>query len=319
MKKLLAILLAVLMVFTVVACGDKEKQGNNDDEQYKDKTVIKDSETLEGSSDTFYYENVDSETVIIVGFSTTNDAKHTVHIPAYFVDNGGEDPLRVVGIGKEAFNCSSSVETLVFPTEEQYRELDADFDMSKHTFTIADFALRECVSLTTLSFPAYVTEIGVGAFFGCVALDTLTFEAGSRLTKIADTAFMDCTALQNVELPGSLQSIGAAAFFECTALESVVINEGTLTIGEQAFQKCSALANVELPASLETIGDNAFHSCASLYLDGWKNAGVPVKPGDEVDENSDEYKEYLKALAEYNASAVKAYEDKLGLVNRDGD
>lgn len=273
MKKLLAILLAVIMVFAIVACDEKGTQNDNDDEQYKDKTVIKDSETSADGVDTFYFENVDSETVVIVGFSTTNDKKHPVTIPAYFVDNGGEDPLRVVGIGKEAFNCSSSVETLIFPTEADYLKVNANFDMSEHTFTIADYALRECVALKSLSIPAYVTEIGARAFYGCVALETLVFEADSKLANIADGAFMKCSALKSVELPAALQTIGVGAFFECVALESVIVNEGTVEIGNQAFQNCKVLAEVKLPTTLENVGTYAFHGSDELYKDGFAYAG----------------------------------------------
>ena len=46
MKKLLAILLATMMVFSIVACGNKDKQGTNDDEKYKDTTVVVDSVTI---------------------------------------------------------------------------------------------------------------------------------------------------------------------------------------------------------------------------------------------------------------------------------
>lgn len=273
MKKLLAVLLAVLMVFSVVACGNKDVQKENDDEQYRDKTVIIDHESLNGGVDTFYYENVDSETVIIVGFSTTNDKKHPIEIPAYFVNNGGEKPLRVVGIGKEAFNCSSSVETLVFPTEADYLAVDARFDMNEHYFVITDYALRECVSLTTLNLPAYVTEIGARAFYGCVSLKSVTFAEGSKLTNIADGAFMKCHALEAINLPGALQTIGVGAFFECVALESVIINEGTLSIASQAFQNCTVLAEVKLPTTLENVGTYAFHGSKELYKDGFTYTG----------------------------------------------
>ena len=274
MKKLLAILLAALMVFSFAACNEKDTQNNNNnDEQYRDKTVIKDSETPEGGTDTFRFENVDSETVIIVGFSTTNDKKHSVKIPAYFVDNGGEKPLRVVGIGKEAFNCSSSIETLVFPTEEEYLAGDARFDMSEHTFTIADYAFRECVSLDTLNLPAYVTEIGARAFYGCISLKTVTFAEGSKLASIADGAFMKCRALEAIDLPGAVQTIGVGAFFECVALESVIVNEGTLSIADQAFQNCTVLAEVKLPTTLESVGTYAFHGSNELYKDGFTYNG----------------------------------------------
>ena len=272
MKKLLAILLAALMVFAFAACNKKDGIENNDDELYRDKTVIVDHESLNGV-DTFYYENVDSETVIIVGFSTTNDKKHDIKIPAYFVNNGGENPLRVVGIGQEAFNYSSSVGTLIFPTEADYLATDARFDMSQHTFTIADYALRECVSLKTLNLPAYVTEIGARAFYGCVSLETITIAEGSKLASIGDGAFMNCGALKGIELPGSVQTVGVGAFLECSALASVVINEGTLSIANQAFQNCKALAEVKLPTTLENVGTYAFHGSKNLYKDGFTYTG----------------------------------------------
>lgn len=277
MKKLLAILLAGLMVLSIAACSNKEKDKENDDEKYRDNTVIVDS--LTEGTDTFRFENVDSETVIIAEFSTTLDKAHEVKIPAYLMVPGNEreqEPdkyLRVVGVGKEAFLNSSSISALVFPTEDDYKAHDANFDMSKHSFVIGDYAFRECVALQNLALPAYVTEIGVGAFYGCVALKTLTFAEGSRLAQVKDYAFMNCIALQNVVFPTTLQSIGAAAFFECVGLESVTINEGTLTVGAQAFQKCAVLAEVKLPASLESIGKYAFHTCESLYKEGLTYAG----------------------------------------------
>ena len=283
MKKLLAILLAALMALTVVACGKKEDKKDNDDEKYRDKTVIVDSVTI--GTDTFRFENVDSETVRIVEFSTTIDKAHQVKLPAYLMVPGNEreqEPdkyLRVVGIGKEAFGTKSSISSIVFPTEADYKEHDANFDMSKHSFVIGDYAFRDCVALTTLNLPAYVTEIGQGAFNNCSSLQTITFENGSRLEQIKDGAFVDCISLQAIDTPASVKHIGSHAFFQCFALESVIINEGTLTIGAQAFQDCKALAEVKLPASLESIGTYAFQ-CQDpegdgrpLYQDGLVYAG----------------------------------------------
>ena len=352
MKKLLAILLAAMMVFSMVACGDKEKQNTNDDEKYKDTTVIVDSVTV--GSDTFYFENVDSKTVIVSGFSTTDDKAHTVTIPAYLMVPGNEreqEPdqyLSVVGIGKEAFGTKSSIKSLVFPTEAAYKEHDANFDMSTHSFVIGDYAFRECVALETLSIPAYVTEIGVGAFTDCSSLKTLTFEEGSKLEAIKGSAFMNCVSLQSVIIPASVKEIGIGAFFECTALTSVVINEGTLLIGAYAFQKCSALAEVQLPASLgiykdsvyintkysgysktsedpskrlDPIGEYAFGLCDALYAEGWHYAGVhpgeaPVAPTapENVNKESEEYKAYEAALATYE-EALATYTDVLEAYN----
>ena len=296
MKKLLAILLTVVMLFSVVACADKNQQDKNDDDKYRDNTVIVDSTTV--GTDTFHFTNVDSETVIIDKFTTTLDKAHEVKLPAYLFVPGNEiekEPdkyLRVVGVGKEAFLNSSSISSLVFPTEADYKEHDANFDISTHSFVIGDYAFRECVALQSLTLPAYVTEVGVGAFFGCVALGTLNFETGSRLSVIKDWAFMDCTALVTVEFPATVQSIGVAAFFECLSLETVIINEGTLTIGAQAFENCEALAQLRLPASLESIGKYAFQ-CADPENDG----RALYKDGLIYSGDSDVIKTYISSLA----------------------
>ena len=158
-------------------------------------------------------------------------------------------------------------------TEEDYLAVNARFDMSEHSFVIEDYAIRECVSLQTLNLPAYVTEIGARAFYGCVSLKTVTFAEGSQLASVADGAFMKCHALESINLPGSVKTIGVGAFFECVALESVVINEGTLSIANQAFQNCTVLAEVKLPLSLESIGTYAFHGSKELYKDGFTYNG----------------------------------------------
>ena len=333
MKKLLAILLAGLMVFSVVACSNNDKQDADNDDQYKDTTVIVDSVTI--GSDTFRFENVDSETVIVSGFSTTNDKAHEVKIPAYLMVPGNEreqEPdqyLRVVGIGKLAFQTTSSIKTLVFPTEADYLEHDSKFDINAHSFTIAEFAFRDCVALETLNLPAYVTEIGKAAFINCSLLKEINFAEGSKLTEIQDNVFMNCVSLKSITIPASVKEIGEGAFFECISLASVVINEGTLVIGDQAFQKCTTLESVQLPASLgiykdsdyinskyeedqrpAPIGEAAFGLCDALTEAGWVYAGVapvkPEKPDEGVAEDSAEYKAYEEALAVYE-DAFEAY------------
>ncbi len=266
MKKLLALVLAMLMVFSVTACAIKDNNKENDDDKYKDDTVVVTEETF--GVDTFHFETVDSETVVITSFATTQDKAHDIKIPAYL------DGKRVVGIAKEAFRYSSSVLSLTFPTEAEYLEKDAEFTMATHKFTIADYAFRDCVAIKTLNLPAYVTEIGVGAFVGCSSLETLTFAENSQLAEIKDSAFMSCIKLQEVELPASVLTVGSAAFYGCVALESVVISEGTTLVLSQAFQNCTALASIQLPASLVSVGKYAFNGSDALYEGGITYAGT---------------------------------------------
>lgn len=293
MKKLLAILLAALMVLSVAACSQKKIDGTDSElESLKgSRNETAKTEDTYNTYDTFQFEEIDTKTVRIVGYSTTLDKAHEVEIPAYFYPYGTEgdninQKRRVVGIAKEAFNCTSSVSELIFPTAEDYLAEDASFDMSLHTFVIEEYALRDCVALKTLSLPAYVTEIGKGAFYGCTALQSVTFEEGSQLNKIGEYAFMGCTALPSIDIPATVEVIEKAAFYGCDALTSVIINEGTVAVGDQAFQNCVALAQIKLPATLEEIGLYAFNGSEALYKDGLEYAG-----------NATAVKNYINTLA----------------------
>lgn len=275
MKKLLAILLAALMVFSVVACSAKKNTGTDSElENLKgSRNETAKTEDTYNTYDTFQFEEVDTKTVVIVGFSTTLDKAHEVKIPTYFYPYGKDgdninQKRRVVGIAKEAFNCTSSVLTLTFPTAEDYLAEDANFDMSLHSFTIGEYALRDCVSLQSLSLPAYVTDIDTGAFYGCTSLQSVTFAENSRLANIGENAFMLCTALTAIDIPATVETIEKAAFYGCIALVSVTINEGTVTIGDQAFQDCVAMAEVKLPTTLKAIGLYAFNGSEALYKEG---------------------------------------------------
>jgi hypothetical protein len=251
MKKLLALLLIALLAISVVSCSNEGNEGENEgDNQYVENTVIVTSVTI--GDDTFHFDSVDSETVVITNFSSKVDAAHAVKIPAYL------DGKRVVGIAQEAFCYKSSVLSLTFPTQQELAEGDADFDMSAYTFAIADYAFRDCVSLKSLTLPAYVSEIGVGAFFGCTSLETLTFDAGIKIDEIKTAAFMDCVSLTAVDIPASVATIGEAAFWDCDAITSVVIPATVTEIGNTAFYGCDVLSSVTVPESVTSVGTAAF-------------------------------------------------------------
>ncbi len=280
MKKLVAAILSVLMIAALTACSDDTGSDGGYD-KYKQDETVKTYEKI--GDDTFHFASVDSVSVRITNFESTNDVPHTVTIPAYL------DGKKVVGIAKEAFCYKSNVSTVIFPTEADYREGDSGFSAADFSFTIADYAFRDCAVLGSVEFPSYVTEIGTGIFYGCPKLETVTFAEGCRITAIPSYAFMDCTALKAIALPGNILSVGKAAFFECTALESVSIEESaegaSQLILPNAFMNCKNLASVTLPASVLSVGKYAFHGSEKLYADGFRYAGT-----------SEEVLEYIKGL-----------------------
>ena len=271
MKKILAFMLAALMIVaTFSACSDGQNDEIDDADKYLDNTVVKTYETI--GDDTFHFETIDSETVTITDFSSANDAPHAVTIPAYVditTDENGEiSAKRVVAISTEAFCYKSNINRVIFPSEADYKEYDADFDIDTFEFSVGNYAFRDCVVLTAITLPAYITELGTGAFYGCTGLEVVAFEEGSRLEEVKAYTFMECTSLKAIKIPGSAVIIGQAACYGCTALQSVILEEGVSLVIAQAFQDCDALASISLPSSLDSIGTYAFHGSDALYAEG---------------------------------------------------
>lgn len=58
--------------------------------------------------------------------------------------------------------------------------------------------------------PDTVKYIDDGSFYGCTALESVTF--GNGVEEIGDYAFENCTSLSKVYIPVSVKKIGAEAF-----------------------------------------------------------------------------------------------------------
>jgi hypothetical protein len=114
-----------------------------------------------------------------------------------------------------------------------------------------------------------VTSIGESAFINCVSMTNVTLP--NSLTNIGSQAFTG-SGLASVVLPDSLISIGPSAFLNCYSLAGLVLGEGVSSIGDYAFSGCSSLTNVLIPESLTNISSTAFIECSSLTAltaDGW--------------------------------------------------
>lgn len=86
----------------------------------------------------------------------------------------------------------------------------------KRVTAVLPHAFENDTTLTSLSLPATVRELGAYAFAGCTGLTS--FSCPDALTVIGDFAFSRCAQLRNVFLGSSLQSVGDSAFYGCSAL-----------------------------------------------------------------------------------------------------
>lgn len=162
--------------------------------------------------------------------------------------------------------------------------------------TIGNAAFRDS-SVTSVTIPASVTEIGSNAFAGCTNLTSVNYEGDwSNLTiqsgnpAVEDAAkdaaneqlfdfefILNNTAVvvisyngaaADVTIPSRYQgkpvtTIGHAAFFN-SAVTSVTIPDSVTSISDEAFINCPKLTNISIPNSVTYIGFSAFSSCTSL-------------------------------------------------------
>lgn len=162
--------------------------------------------------------------------------------------------------------------------------------------TIGNAAFRDS-SVTSVTIPASVTEIGANAFAGCTNLTSVTYGGDwSNLTiqsgnpAVEDAAkdaaneqlfdfefILNNTAVVVISYKGTAADvtipsrykgkpvtvIGHAAFFN-SAVTSVTIPDSVTSISDEAFINCPKLTNISIPNSVTYIGFSAFSSCTSL-------------------------------------------------------
>lgn len=163
--------------------------------------------------------------------------------------------------------------------------------------TIGNAAFRDS-SVTSVTIPASVTEIGANAFAGCTNLTSVTYGGDwSNLTiqsgnpAVEDAAkdaaneqlfdfefILNNTAVVVISYKGTAADvtipsrykgkpvtvIGPVAFYNNSAVTSVTIPDSVTAIPDYAFGFCSQLTNISIPNSVTFIGFSAFNSCTSL-------------------------------------------------------
>jgi hypothetical protein len=80
-----------------------------------------------------------------------------------------------------------------------------------------------------------ITSVGNYAFAYSQYIESIEFEAGSKLTGIGVLSFMNVPKVKEVVIPDTVTYIGAYAFGDCFALESVYVPQGVTYILHTAF------------------------------------------------------------------------------------
>ena len=115
-------------------------------------------------------------------------------------------------------------------------------------------------------FDGDVTEIGLGAFYQCLNLKSVTLPDSVKAVKKG--AFYECSNLNNINIPDGVQEIGFDAFCLCTSLRTVTIPESVTFIDNGAFVACLGMEQFN--------GKFASEDGRCLVIDGLLNAFAPA-------------------------------------------
>ena len=136
-----------------------------------------------------------------------------------------------------------------------------------NAYTVIDIsnnALNSFLTMTSLSIPDSVTNIGTNAFANCENLSGVNLNSTSNLKIISDSAFQYTFSLSSITIPPSVTSIGIDAF-NLSSLTSIAFTPTSLlnSIGGAAFQQCS-INSFNFPSSVTSIGSQTFTNSLNL-------------------------------------------------------
>ena len=177
-----------------------------------------------------------------------------------FGDDYKETALETLYVGRDVVNISFRYAPL--------RELV----FSNNVTEISHYFVRDCPSLTSITLPPTVTEIGEDAFEGCSGLSTVNI---SDIGAWCGIKFYDEHANPTVAGAGALVLNGA------TVME-LVIPEGVSEVSSYAFYNNTNLTSVTVPASVGSVGDGAFKGCANLKDLAFADAAAAVTIGNDA-------------------------------------
>ena len=246
-KKILALALAALMLFSLTACA----------------TGAASVDDATGSYGSFSWSYVkDTKTLTINGVGDMNNATSAAEVGWSAVRTGVEAVVianTVTSIGDYAFYYMPALKSITLHEGITY--------IGKQAFAF-------CTSLETVILPEGVTTVGDSAFEGCSALTLAKLPAS--LTALGERAFLSCGKLETVQILGTVSELGDRVFANCKSLENLLIRPEVkaLTPAATAFENCKLTG---LEAAKETTSNDGSSVITIKYVDQSGNELAPTK------------------------------------------
>lgn len=198
-------------------------------------------------------------------------------------------PEGLKSIGASAFEGCSDLEYLYVPasvTSIGPRALFACSSLTTFSFVgtsrcsyLGDYALSQCVSLGSVSFPSTLSRTGEAPLAGDVSLALIAVNSANKYLATDGRSLVcsDGTLVAYANKSGSsyaipskvgsfrVTRIGVAAFASCANLTSVTIPNGVTEIANEAFFG-TKIGSVTIPASVVSLGADCFANCTNLTM-----------------------------------------------------
>ncbi len=130
--------------------------------------------------------------------------------------------------------------------------------INEKTYGIYTYGMANLSHLTSITVPKHITDIGFGAFYGCVNVTEANIP-----TAVIGALAKD--RLEKVVILGG-DNIPTYAFNNVKTLTSITFEEEASihTINDWAFNGCVNLKSITIPASVTALGNYIFNGCSAL-------------------------------------------------------
>ena len=289
-KLLLAIVLIFILVFVLVACGEKDPVDNGgtqgpqngvdpDDnpgetpDDNPDDSPVSDIDLVVGANGNWFYKGVDTN------IKEENFPSLDIMVSGSPHGYGAPDASIEPG-GLNAYVDMDNLDLYMYQNGEWILEGNIPWAYASHEGTYGLKFVKindtECVVYAGNTYE--INEIVVpSTYLGYAVVGFLERETDYGGV---EGAFQGRSNITKITLPDTIKTIGKCAFYECVSLESIVIPEGVTLIGEAAFAGCKNLESITIPSSVTTIGSSAFNGCNLTYniYDNAKYLGNETNP-----------------------------------------